>query len=101
MPKLNPGNRCKRYNTKKSIWLGVGEKLTALCPLCGKEYPTYIFWLGRGQPRLYCTSCVEYLQYNQLGEDCLGQPLIGAANPEMITIEALEASAQARMTTDE
>jgi hypothetical protein len=100
MPKVNPGNKCKRYDTKKSIWLGVGEKLIALCPLCQKEYPTFIYFLGRGKPRLYCSSCLKYLRYNEFTEDLLGQPLIGAANPEFITIEALEFSQQARLNDD-
>jgi hypothetical protein len=28
-----------------------------VCPCCGVEHQAWIFWTGRGVPRVYCPAC--------------------------------------------
>ena len=46
-----------RHNVFKSWWEGFARPITARCPMCEQEHVVSIWWVGRGQPRLYCSGC--------------------------------------------
>ena len=41
----------------KGWWEGLAEPITARCPMCEQDHVVSIWWVGRGQPRLYCDDC--------------------------------------------
>lgn len=34
-----------------------GARAKCLCPRCGKTYTRFIFWTGKGTPRIFCDTC--------------------------------------------
>ena len=41
----------------KGWWKGLASPIVARCPMCECEHTVTIWWVGRGQPRLYCSVC--------------------------------------------
>ena len=41
----------------KGWWKGLAKPIVARCPMCEIEHEVEIWWVGRGQPRLYCHAC--------------------------------------------
>ena len=39
-----------------------GIKCVCKCPKCGNLHDKYLFWSGRGMPRIYCTECFVFLE---------------------------------------
>lgn len=45
-------------NLYKGWWKGLAKPILAYCPMCEREHTVTIWWMGRGQPRLYCNDCI-------------------------------------------
>ena len=47
----------RRHDLFKGWWKGLASPIVARCPMCEQEHTISIWWVGRGQPRLYCSGC--------------------------------------------
>ena len=56
MARLGQKFEC-RQDLYKGWWKGLAKTITARCPMCEREHVVEIWWVGRGQPRLYCPGC--------------------------------------------
>ena len=36
-----------------------------ICPKCSVRHHMYLYWVGRGVPRKFCSSCRKYSQNSQ------------------------------------
>jgi len=45
----------------KGWWKGLAKPITARCPMCEQEHTVNIWWVGNGQPRMYCPTCALYI----------------------------------------
>jgi hypothetical protein len=56
---INKGkNRLKEFRRYRKKYTASSEKKTdCICPICGKEHRTKIYWTGRGTPRINCLAC--------------------------------------------
>jgi len=54
----------------KGWWKGLAKPITARCPMCECEHTVKIWWVGNGQPRLYCPDCALYITRSDADGGC-------------------------------
>jgi hypothetical protein len=49
----------KRFQKKNRGKLSLKQLVECVCPKCAKIHERFIFWSGRGTPRIYCIDGVS------------------------------------------
>lgn len=58
MDKDDPG-----YRGPRNFTATFGATAVCVCPRCNKRYKRFIYWTGRGTPRVYCAKCLVRIQH--------------------------------------
>ena len=58
----------KKLETRKYL---TKEKMTkCFCPRCENEHKSFMYWRGKGTPKVFCQECKKLIYYNQIGDNC-------------------------------
>jgi len=48
-----------------------------VCPKCGARHQKYLYWTGKGVPRIYCNECYTVMMVANIDDESSGQHKVG------------------------